>query len=199
MSNQTNPASDAAEILLIVEDSPTQAERLRYFLEQPGYRVTAANNGQQAMVFLGEHTPALIISDIVMPEMTGYELCRRIKADARTRDIPVILLTALSNAEDVLEGLACGADSFITKPYSENYLLAHIEKLLANRLPRRSESERTGVEIRLAGKSHAVTVNPQQMLTLLVSTYEAAVHKNAELIEAQDELSSLNERRAQTS
>jgi two-component system cell cycle response regulator len=196
MSVQTNPTrdvQDAAEIL-IAEDSPTQAEKLRYILERQRYRVTLARDGKQALASLNVYKPALVISDIVMPEMNGYELCQRIKAGERTRDIPVILLTTLSDMEDVFEGLACGADSFITKPYSEDYLLAHIEKFLANRLLHRSESARVGVEIHLAGKSRVITADPQQMLNLLLSTYEAAVHRNTDLIEAQDELSSFNER-----
>jgi CheY-like chemotaxis protein len=153
MSNQTHPARDAAEILLIVEDSPTQAERLRYFLERPGYRVTAANNGRQAMAFLDEHKPALIISDIVMPEMTGYELCRRIKADARTRDIPVILLTALSNAEDVLEGWPVGPTvsspnptaKIISSRISKSFLPTHCRASVRARAPGWKSTWRTKV------------------------------------------------------
>jgi len=194
MNNQTKTDKAAAEIL-IVEDSPTQAERLRHLLEQHGYKVTAADNGRQALAFLAKRKPALVISDIVMPEMDGYALCQRIKADEAAPDIPVILLTSLISAEDVLEGLTCGADSFITKPYSEDYLLAHVARVLAGTpLLRRSDRARVETEIMFAGKRRRIITDQQQMLTLLISTYEAAVHRNTELIEAQEKLSSTNER-----
>ena len=193
MSFKTNPAEDTAEIL-IVEDSLTQSEQLKYLLEQHGYRVTEADSGKQATALLGDHKPTLVITDIVMPEMNGYELCKWIKSDERFQDIPVILLTSLSNSEDVLEGLACGADNFITKPYSEDYLLSNIEQILANRKLRKTERVRVGVEILFGGKKRFITADQQQMLTLLISTYEAAVHRNAELVQAQNDLRSLNER-----
>jgi signal transduction histidine kinase len=193
MSVQTNPAPDAIEIL-IAEDSLTQAEQLRYLLEQHGYSVTVANDGKQALALVNDRKPALVISDIVMPELNGYQLCQRIKADERTRDVWVILLTSLSTTEDVLEGLICGADSFITKPYSADYLLAHVQQTLADRsLLQVGERARLGAEIIFAGKRRLITAEPRQMVTLLISTYEAAVHRNSELVRTQDELSSLNE------
>lgn len=192
MSDRTNPAHDTVEIL-VAEDSPAQAEELRYVLEKKGYRVTLARDGRQALACLNGYQPAVVISDIVMPEMNGYELCQRLKAAERTRDIPVILLTALSDTEDLLKGLACGADSFITKPYSDDYLLAHVERTLANTSSRPRERAGIELEIPLAGKTRAITADPQRMVSLLLSTYEAAIHRNAELVQTQSELSSLNE------
>ena len=192
MKDQTPSTKDMAEILA-VDDSQTQAEQLKYILEQQGYPVTLTTNGEQALALLNEHQPALVISDIIMPEMDGYELCRRIKGDERLRDIPVILLTSLSNAEDVLEALACGADSFVTKPYNKDYLLAHIQQILANWKLRNSDRVRVGVEILLKGKRRFISADQQQMLGLLLSTYEAAVQRNTELAQTQDELSALNE------
>jgi len=138
--------------ILIVEDSPTQAELLKHLLEQHGYKVLAATNGKQALALLDKHTPALVISDIVMPEMDGYELCRQIKSLKSKQDIPVILLTSLSSAEDVLDGLECGADNFITKPYAEEYLIAHVEQIIANRKLLSGERVRVGLEIMFGGK-----------------------------------------------
>ena len=180
--------------ILIVEDSPTQAEQLRYILERREYKVTVAGNGKQALAILNEHMPTLVITDIVMPEMNGYELSRRIKAKANTQHIPVVLLTSLTTTEDVLEGLACGADSIVTKPYSEEYLISSLENTLGNRKLHQGEGVRTEVEIMFAGKRRFITANQQQMLTLLMSTYEAAVRRNAELAQTQDELRLLNER-----
>ena len=104
MNAKKNVPEDTIEIL-IVEDSPTQAEQLKHLLEQNGHKVLAAASGKQALALLDNHKPALVISDIVMPEMDGYELCRQIKSVKSKDDIPVILLTSLSSAEDVLDGL----------------------------------------------------------------------------------------------
>jgi DNA-binding response OmpR family regulator len=193
MTDKTNPAEEVVNIL-IVEDSPTQAEQLRYMLEQHSYIVAVANSGKQAQEHIDKHTPTLIITDIVMPEMSGYELCQNIKSDEKTRDIPVILLTALTNAEDVLEGLACGADNFISKPYNEQYLLSNIANILINMKLRKNERVRIGVEIQFGGKNRFITADQQQMLSMLISTYEAAVNRNKELIQAQQELTTINER-----
>ena len=186
-------STDGIEIL-IVEDSATQAAQLMHLLEQQHYVVFVAGSGKQALAHLNEHKPALIISDIIMPEMGGYELCKHVKSNESSQDIPVILLTSLSNSEDVLEGLACGADNFITKPYNEEYLLLHLEQILASKKLHKNERVRIGVEIMFGGKRRFVTADQQQMLTLLISTYEAAVLKNAELVRTQHELQLLNER-----
>src|SRR5207244_10681992 len=107
--------------ILIVEDSPTQAEKLKYILEQHDYQVSVTKQGQQALAWMEKRKPVLVISDIMMPEMDGYQLCRRIKEDNNFKDVPVILLTSLSDPVDVIKGLECGADHFITKPYDDNY------------------------------------------------------------------------------
>jgi len=186
-------ANDTTRIL-IVEDSPTQAEQLKYLLEQNNYTVTSANNGKQAIDQISGDRPSLVITDIVMPGMSGYELCKKIKSDEETKDIPVILLTSLANSEDVLEGLACGADNFISKPYNESYLLANIENIIINIKLRKNERVRVGLEIRFGGKNRFITADQQQMLSMLISTYEAAVNRNNELIQAQEELTTINER-----
>ena len=193
MSVNNGPGDERLEIL-VVEDSPTQAELLRHLLGQSGYHVTLASTGAQALALLDEHAPSAIISDVIMPEMSGYELCRRIRADERTRDIPVILLTSLASSEDVLEGLACGADSFITKPYSKHYLITNIQHILANRQPGKGEILHSPVEVSIAGKTHSVAADRQRILSLLFSRYEEAAQHNDELREAQEELRTVNER-----
>ena len=192
MNIKKDVSKDMTEIL-IVEDSPTQAEQLTYILDQHGYKVLAANNGRQALSLTDKHNPTLVITDIVMPEMDGYELCRQIKSLKNKQDIPVILLTSLSSAEDVLDGLECGADNFITKPYDEDYLLMHVEQIIANRKLFKNERVRVGLEIIFGGKRRFVTADQQQMLTLLISTYEEAVRKNSELVKTQNMYKVLSE------
>ncbi len=187
MNDNKNQKNEINQIL-IVEDSPTQAEELKYLLEKHNYNVSVAKEGKEALKLVAEHKPSLIISDIVMPGINGYDLCRGLKSRDETMDIPVILLTSLSRSEDVLEGISCGADNFIVKPFREDYLVPHIEQILNNRIIHKSERVRVGVEILFGGRRRFITAGQQQMLTLLISTYEAAVQKNDELMQTQVDL-----------
>ncbi|OGW44754.1 MAG: hypothetical protein A2Y66_08045, partial [Nitrospirae bacterium RBG_13_41_22] len=180
--------------ILIAEDSPTQAEQLRYILETEGYQVSVARNGKEALSLLSKSRPTAVISDIVMPEMDGYQLCRQIKADERLKDIPVILVTSLSEPRDVIKGLECGADNFITKPYDEKFLLSRIRYLLLNREFRHKEEVKTALEVSFSGERYNITSDRLQILNLLLSTYELALQKNLELAAAHDGLKRLNER-----
>ena len=178
--------------ILLAEDSPTQAGLLCHFLEKHGYRVATANNGARALERIGARRPALVISDIVMPGMGGYELCERIKADEKTRDIPVILLTSLTDAEDVLAGLECGADSYITKPYDEEYLLTLIPRLISDSELRAGDHKRIEIEILFPRQKRLVSADPHQTITRRLSSYEPALIRNRELLKKQDELQTLN-------
>jgi two-component system sensor histidine kinase/response regulator len=179
--------------ILIAEDSPTQAEHLRYLLDENGYRVTVARSGKEALAAACQHPPSLIISDIVMPEMDGYALCREVKAQPGLKNVPVILLTSLASPDDIIRGLECGADNFIPKPYEEDYLLSHIQNTLTNFDLRKSHKTQMGVEIVFANEKYLITSDRQQILDLLLSTYETAVQKNLQLSESQKELKKLNE------
>ena len=178
------PAPDS---ILIAEDSPTQSLRLQNTLEKNGFTVTAAPDGRAALGVLATLRPTLVISDIQMPEMDGYELCRHLKADPALRDIPLILLTSLSAPQDIIRGLECGADNFVVKPYDETFLLARIRTVLANR-DLESPAGSAAVPIYFAGERYEITANRRQILNLLLSTYETAVQTNADLIKAHEEL-----------
>jgi two-component system sensor histidine kinase/response regulator len=181
--------------ILIVEDSPTQAEALKYMLEKHRYRVTTAANGRKALAMLELQRPIAVISDIVMPEMDGYELCRRIKEHREFHDVPVILLTALSAPEDVIMGLECGADFFIMKPYNELLIISRIQHILANR-NLRDHGAQMGLEMFFRGKKYFINSDRLQILNLFLSTYETAIQKNQELTNVTDELRALNEQLA---
>lgn len=179
--------------ILIVEDSITQAEQIKYILEKAGYHVSVAYNGKEAVSIISKHKPSIVISDIVMPEMDGYELCNHIKSDSNLMDIPVILLTSLSDPSDVIKGLEARADHFVTKPYDENYLLARIQYILSNWELRKEQELKMGMNILIRGQKYFITSERMQILHLLISTYEAAVLQNQELIKTRDELKRLNE------
>ena len=174
--------------ILAVEDSPTQAAQLQHVLERGGYEVIVAANGSVALFEARRHPPIAVVSDIVMPEMDGYALCGRLKADPELKDIPVILVTALSGPHDIIKALECGADSVIRKPYDERELLSRLSYVRANRELRKSERMRMGVEIDVAGQRHFISAERRQILDLLISTYEEAVHLNDELSARQREV-----------
>jgi len=180
--------------ILIVEDSITQAMQLQNILEVNGYDAAIAANGREALQSIGAFRPSIVISDIVMPEMDGFELCRNIKTDEMLRTTPIVLLTSLSDPKDVVSAVQCGADQFITKPYDEKYLLATIENLLydVNQLDR--DDDREGISFSsLRSEKYSIKSSRRQILNLLLSTYEAAISKNRDLIRTQAELKSLND------
>ncbi len=179
--------------LMIAEDSSVQAKKLKFLLEENGFEVEVYSNGIDAYNSLEKVKPILIISDIVMPEMDGYEFCTKIKANAAFREIPVILLTSLRDPLDIIKGLQAGADNFITKPYEENYLLSRIQYLLANRNIRQSGGAEMVIEIMFKGNIYAINSEKKQILDLLLSVYEAAIQRNDELIQAQSQLEAANE------
>ena len=164
--------------ILIAEDSPTQAARLAHLLEERGYTVTTAANGREALALLERRKPTLVISDVLMPELDGYGLCKAIKADEKLRDVPVMLVTTLSDPRDVIRGLECGADNFIRKPYDGTYLLSRIDYLLMNTELRKNQKMQMGVEIKLGDRKYFISAERQQILDLLISTYEQAVQIN---------------------
>ena len=167
--------------ILIVEDSSTQALRLRLMLEDRGYNVTVASSGEEAVSCLDGLRPDLVITDIIMPGMDGYELCRWIKANEELGGIPVILLTQLSNPKDVVLGLECEADNFISKPYDEEYLVGRIKNILLNNELRKNSAPAFGIDVVFSGQKYHLTAERLQIIDFLLATYETAVMKNDEL------------------
>jgi signal transduction histidine kinase len=165
--------------------------QLQHILEKNGYDVTVVSNGSEALRSISKSKPMIVISDIIMPEMDGYELCRQIKANELYGDISVILLTALSQPQAVIWALQCGADKFLTKPYNENQLMSTIQHLNEN-LKRQDPSPK-GIDIAYGGETYFIDSTRSQIINLLLSTYETAVTKNLELIEAQAELKRFNQ------
>ena len=175
--------------VLIAEDSRIQAKMLERSLLTAGHTVRWAINGAEALSMVRERRPAIIVSDIEMPEMTGYELCSAIKKDPALRTIPLILLSTLADPLDIIRGLDAGADNYVTKPYEATYLLARMDALLDTPLDASDDAGGVVLEVGLAGQKFRVKAGRQQVLTLLVSTFENAVTKNKELIVTNQALS----------
>ena len=176
--------------ILIVEDSPIQATMLRRVLAQRGYRVVIAKHGKDALDKLNAQQIHLVISDVEMPVMNGYDLCAAVKKDSKLLRIPVILLTTLTDPKDLMMGLNAGADSYLTKPYDEGVLFSRLETLLG---PAHVSPDDEALEVLFAGEPYVITANRQRILNLLLSTYENAMQQNLALRKAQEELTKLNQ------
>ncbi len=164
--------------LLVVEDSPTQASQLALTLQAEGFEVEIAADGVAGFARCRAASFDVVLSDIVMPGMLGYDLCRAIKEDAGTSDIPVILLTTLNDPMAIIDALACGAENFVTKPYEPEYLIGRINDVLANKRTRSERRVTTGTEIAFLGKRFTINSDKEQILNLLVSTFEDIVRTN---------------------
>jgi sigma-B regulation protein RsbU (phosphoserine phosphatase) len=175
--------------VLIAEDSRMQARILQKRLTDAGHTVRWAENGQAALELAQERRPDIIISDIEMPVATGYDFCKAVKTDPALRTVPFILLSTLSDPIDIIRGLDAGADNYVTKPYEPDYLLGRMQALLATPLGDADDPAAAMLEVTLAGQRFRVKAGRQQVLNLLVSTFENAVAKNQELVVANQELS----------
>jgi putative two-component system response regulator len=124
------PPPDDRPLVLVVEDDPANRALLERILEREGYRTTSAADGEAALLAVGEHAPDLVLLDIGLPRLDGYEVTRRLRSSVRTLTMPIILLTGRSGLEDVVEGLDAGADDFLSKPFRQAELLARIRSAL---------------------------------------------------------------------
>jgi DNA-binding response OmpR family regulator len=174
--------------ILVVEDSRTQAESLRHILEKKGYTVALATNGRDALEQIRSSQPDLVLTDIVMPEMDGYELCHRIKTDRNLQSVRVIMVTQLFDPVDVVKGLEAGADNFIIKPYEPQDIDTRIQSVITTHKTPDPDRACSPFQITLADGKHTITANRRQILDILLSTYDITVRKNAELLEAHERL-----------
>jgi DNA-binding response OmpR family regulator len=124
----------ADDLILIVEDESDAAQLLEFHLHRRGYRSIVARDGQTALNLAFANRPDLILLDLMLPNLSGFEVCRLLKAAPLTADIPVLMLTAMGSIDDKVKGFRHGADDFLTKPYEMAELLVRVQALL-----RRSE------------------------------------------------------------
>ena len=192
MTDKTAPTGAQTEIL-IVEDSAVEAELLRRCLDRAGYRVTVAKNGEEGLQAARANRPALIVSDINMPLMDGYQLCHAIKYDEALWNVPVILLTMLSEPEDIIRAVNNGADGYIIKPFVEAILLERIRALLATPILRKRADERRTLQVEYNNKPFIIAGNSQQVLSLLLSVHENTFVQNRDLTRIQAQLNMLND------
>lgn len=179
--------------VLVVEDSPTQALLLEESLLKNHLKVKIARDGQEAFEMLPSYRPKVIICDIEMPRMNGYEFCRKIRSDSNYNHIPVILLTNLNDPMDVIRAIDCRADSFLTKPCEVNFILSTISDVITNKEQSKSSTSQDKLTFYFHGESHLIKVDPAQITTLLLSTYSNAIQKNLELEQAYHKMHEVNQ------
>lgn len=150
----------AHESILAVEDDKDILELLKYNLAKEGYRVTAVTSGEEGLQLARSTTPDLILLDLMLPGVDGLEVCRRLKMDAKTRQVPIIMLTAKGEEADIVIGLELGAEDYITKPFSTRVLLARARTVL-----RRRRTAPPGEEALL--KIHELVIDPGRHEVLL--------------------------------
>src|SRR5215813_12566937 len=140
MTQQDNPPSPAPSgsnetflpqsTVLIVDDNPQNIELLQAFLESLPVRIVTAIDGQDALEKVAQHNPDLILLDIMMPRVSGFQVCRRLKSDPKTRDIQILMVTALNELGDIEQASECGTDDFVSKPVNKFELLTRVKSLL---------------------------------------------------------------------
>ena len=127
----------AKPLVMLVEDEPSLVTMLRYNMEKEGFRVCEAMDGEEALTLLAERNPDLVVLDWMLPIMSGIEVCRQIRRKPRTRDLPVIMLTARGEEGERVRGLSVGADDYVVKPFSVPELMARVRALLRRSRPER--------------------------------------------------------------
>lgn len=184
--------NDAPAHILVVDDEPDIVEFIGYNLEKEGYSVVVASNGQKALEAARERVPDLILLDIMMPEMDGWEVCRRLR---ELSDVPIIFLTARSEIRDVVKGLEMGADDYIVKPYDNDELVARVRAQL-RRVPAPSISEELvfdggdfrvnflNREVRVRGRAVHLTPKEFNLLGVMVRDAGRVITRNELVTEA---------------
>jgi two-component system phosphate regulon response regulator PhoB len=154
---------DMAANILLVEDEPGIQELLKFNLAQAGHQVTAAGDAEDALSFLKNALPDVILLDWMLPGMSGIDLCKRLRQDVRYGPVPIIMLTARGEERDKVLGLDSGADDYITKPFSPRELMARINAVLRRRAPQMTDEPVEIAGLRLDPVSHRVSGKNQSL------------------------------------
>lgn len=177
--------------ILLVEDEPAIQELIVCNLELAGHEALRADSAEQAIESIRDSLPDLVLLDWMLPGMSGVDLARRLRADRRTRDVPIIFLTARSEERDKLAGLDLGADDYVTKPFSPRELLARVKAVLRRRAPQSTDDAVELDGLHLDPGSHRVTGNginldlgPTEFRLLhFLMTHSERVHSRAQLLD----------------
>jgi len=165
----TPPSGNGPQIsyeILVVDDEDDLLELVRYTLSKAGHAIACASTGEDALKLARKQPPDLIVLDLMLPGIDGMEVCRRLKGDSKTRDIPIIMLTAKTEEADVISGLDRGADDYITKPFSPRVLAARVKSLLRRKEAEVRSQMETTIEVRelaIHPGRHEVKINGEPL------------------------------------
>ncbi|CAM5212134.1 phosphate regulon transcriptional regulator PhoB [Oligella ureolytica] len=148
-----------ASTILVVEDEPAIQELIAVNLSFAGHKVLRADDAEQARILIDAELPDLILLDWMLPGLSGLQMARQLRSDERTKEVPIIMLTAKGEETDKVEGLESGADDYITKPFSPKELMARIKAVLRRRAPQLTDDEIDINGLRLDPVSHRVSGN----------------------------------------
>jgi class 3 adenylate cyclase/FixJ family two-component response regulator len=177
--------------ILVVDDYPALVTLTRHKLIHKGFDVITAPNGEEALSLVRSEYPDLVISDVEMPLMDGYELCSKIKNDSRLHQIPVILVTSMVTTDSLMKGISAGADNYLTKPYDDETLFSKIDELLNN--PVKPFTDREMINVAIDNKNYNIKADYTHLVNLLVSTYKNTLAQNRELENIKQQLRSINQ------
>lgn len=152
-----------AASILVVEDEPAIQELIAYNLRQAGHTVLCADSAEQAMAMVNNALPDLLLLDWMLPGMSGIEFARKLRREARTKTIPIIMLTARAEEDDKVAGLGIGSDDYITKPFSPRELIARIKAVLRRRAPEMADEIVEIGGLQLDPATHRVSVRDNKM------------------------------------
>ncbi|MGH1419805.1 MAG: phosphate regulon transcriptional regulator PhoB [Hyphomicrobiaceae bacterium] len=150
-------------LVLIVEDEPAQLEVLSYNLGSAGFRLATAMDGDEALLIVEEQNPDVIILDWMLPNVSGIEVCRRLKSRSSTKLTPIIMLTARGDESDRVRGLEIGADDYVVKPYSINELIARVRGVLRRTRPASVDETLSYGELTMDPVQHKVTLSGERV------------------------------------
>ncbi|MBM4064604.1 MAG: response regulator [Planctomycetes bacterium] len=148
--------------ILVADDIKQNVKLLRVILTASEFDVIEAYDGEEALEKAKSENPDLILLDIMMPKMTGYEVCQKLRANGMTKSIPIVMITALHEMDDRIKGIEAGADDFISKPFNKTELLARVKSLLRMRQIPAKEEETNILESVLSGLEEGVVVTDGQ-------------------------------------
>ncbi|ABB75523.1 phosphate regulon transcriptional regulator PhoB [Nitrosospira multiformis] len=180
-----------AATILVVEDEPAIQELISYSLRQAKHTVSSTKNAEEAMKIINHTLPDLVLLDWMLPGMSGADFARMLRRAARTKDIPIIMLTARADESDKVTGLESGADDYITKPFSPRELLARIKAVLRRRAPEAADDVVEIGGLRLDSATHRVTANEIEVvlgptefrLLHYLMTHSERVHSRSQLLD----------------
>jgi DNA-binding response OmpR family regulator len=162
--------------ILAVEDSPTQARQLAFILEDAGFEVETAPDAEQGFARLPTGRFDAVLSDLLLPGDSGFDLCRRIKADPRHRALPVLVLTSQADPVNVLRGIEAGADGFMTKDLEPDEVVVRIRRVLERETHSSPSDDKTRVYF--LGGQFELNAGRKQLVNVLLSAFEDVVHLN---------------------